>query len=155
MPYKPGLVGGHCISVDPYYLLYKADQVGYHPQVILSGRNVNNSIAKFIADKTMKLMVTRGKNLKEANVLLLGVTFKENFEDVRNTKVVDMASELEDFGCCVDLYDPIADENKFKSLYNRDLIREIDKNKSYDAIIVCVAHDIFKTFDFNLCFSYL
>ncbi|MBQ2441603.1 MAG: nucleotide sugar dehydrogenase, partial [Paludibacteraceae bacterium] len=149
MPYKPGLVGGHCISVDPYYLLYKADQMGYHPQVILSGRNVNNSIAKFIADKTMKLMVTRGKNLKEANVLLLGVTFKENFEDVRNTKVVDIASELEDFGCCVDLYDPIADEKKFKLLYNRDLPHKIDKNKSYDAIIVCVAHDIFKTFDFT------
>ena len=149
MPYKPGLVGGHCISVDPYYLLYKADQMGYHPQVILSGRNVNNSIAKFIADKTMKLMVTRGKNLKEANVLLLGVTFKENFEDVRNTKVVDIASELEDFGCCVDLYDPIADERKFKSLYNRSLLQKIDKNKLYDAIIVCVAHDIFKTFDFT------
>ena len=149
MPYKPGLVGGHCISVDPYYLLYKSELLGYHPQVILSGRNVNNSIAKFIADKTMKLMVTRGKNLKEANVLLLGVTFKENFEDVRNTKVVDIASELEDFGCCVDLYDPIADEKKFKSLYNRDLLHEIDKNKLYDAIIVCVAHEMFKTFDFT------
>ena len=149
MPYKPGLVGGHCISVDPYYLLYKSELLGYHPQVILSGRNVNNSIAKFIADKTMKLMVTRGKNLKEANVLLLGVTFKENFEDVRNTKVVDIASELEDFGCCVDLYDPIADEKKFKSLYNRDLLHKIDENKLYDAIIVCVAHDILKTFDFT------
>ncbi len=149
MPYRPGLVGGHCISVDPYYLLYKSELLGYHPQVILSGRNVNNSIAKFIADKTMKLMVARNKNLKEANVLLLGVTFKENFEDVRNTKVVDIANELEDFGCCVDLYDPIADENKFKSLYNRDLLHKIDSQKQYDAIIVCVAHEIFKTFDFT------
>lgn len=148
LKYRPGLVGGHCISVDPYYLAHKAKSLGYEPQVILSGRRVNNSIAKFIADKTLKLMIQHDHKIKDANVLMLGVTFKENCPDCRNTKVVDIADELEDFGCHVDIYDPWANKNVVKHEYGKELIDSIDENKTYSAIIACVAHNEFKTFDF-------
>lgn len=147
--YRPGLVGGHCISVDPYYLAHKAKSLGYDPQVILSGRAVNNSIAKFIAHKTLKLMIQHDKKIKDANVLMLGVTFKENCPDCRNTKVVDIANELEDFGCRVDIYDPWASAAIVKHEYGKDLIAAVDPNKKYAAIIACVSHDQFKTFDFK------
>lgn len=149
LKYRPGLVGGHCISVDPYYLAHKAKSLGYDPQVILSGRAVNNSIAKFIADKTLKLMIRTDHKILNSNVLILGVTFKENCPDCRNTKVVDIANELEDFGCHVDIYDPWASPEVVKREYGKDLIPAIDPDKPYAAVIACVSHDQFKTFDFR------
>ena len=149
LKYRPGLVGGHCISVDPYYLAHKAKSLGYDPKVILSGRAVNNSIAKFIADKTLKLMIQHDHKIKDSNVLILGVTFKENCPDCRNTKVVDIASELEDFGCKVDIYDPWASPAVVKHEYGKDLIAAVDPDKKYEAIVACVSHNQFKTFDFK------
>lgn len=149
LKYRPGLVGGHCISVDPYYLAHKAKSLGYDPQVILSGRAVNNSIAKFIADKTLKLMIQKDHKIKDSNVLILGVTFKENCPDCRNTKVVDIATELEEFGCCVDIYDPWASAAIVKREYGKELLPAIDPEKHYAAIVACVCHEQFKTFDFK------
>lgn len=149
LKYRPGLVGGHCISVDPYYLAHKAKALGYNPEVILSGRRVNNSIAKFIADKTLKLMIQHDHKIKGANVLVLGVTFKENCPDCRNTKVVDICNELKDFGCNVDIYDPWADPQVVKHEYKADLMPAINPDKKYEAVVACVAHDQFKTFDFE------
>lgn len=147
--YRPGLVGGHCISVDPYYLAHKAKALGYNPEVILSGRRVNNSIAKFIADKTLKLMIQNDKKIKNASVLILGVTFKEDCPDCRNTKVVDIANELEEFGCQVDIYDPWASAEIVAKEYGKQLIPDIDPAKDYSAIIACVSHQQFKSFDFK------
>ena len=149
LKYRPGLVGGHCISVDPYYLAHKAKALGYEPQVILSGRAVNNSIAKFIADKTLKLMIQKDHKIKDSNVLILGVTFKENCPDCRNTKVVDIATELEDFGCCVDIYDPWASPEVVRHEYGKELIAAVDPEKRYEAVVACVSHNQFKTFDFK------
>lgn len=149
LKYRPGLVGGHCISVDPYYLAHKAKALGYDPQVILSGRAVNNSIAKFIADKTLKLMIQKDHRILHSNVLILGVTFKENCPDCRNTKVVDIANELEDFGVNVDIYDPWASNKVIKHEYGKELIPAIDPDKEYAAVIACVSHEQFKTFDFK------
>ena len=148
LKYRPGLVGGHCISVDPYYLAHKAKALGYDPQVILSGRAVNNSIAKFIADKTLKLMIKKDHKILGAHVLMLGVTFKENCPDCRNTKVVDIATELEEFGCKVDIYDPWASPEVVKHEYGKDLIPAIDPDKRYEAVIACVSHKEFAEFDF-------
>ena len=148
LKYRPGLVGGHCISVDPYYLAHKAKSLGYDPQVILSGRAVNNSIAKFIADKVLKLMIQHDQKIKDANVLILGVTFKENCPDCRNTKVVDIATELEEFGCQVDIFDPWASPEVVKHEYGKTLLSAIDPTKHYDAIIACVAHNEFQSFPF-------
>lgn len=148
LKYRPGLVGGHCISVDPYYLAHKARSLGYEPQVISSGRAVNNSIAKFIADKTLKLMIQKDHKILNSNVLILGVTFKENCPDCRNTKVVDIANELEDFGVNVDIYDPWASKEVVKHEYGKELIPAVDPEKDYAAVIACVSHDQFKTFDF-------
>lgn len=148
LKYRPGLVGGHCISVDPYYLAHKAKSLGYDPQVILSGRAVNNSIAKFIADKVLKLMIQHEQKIKDANVLLLGVTFKENCPDCRNTKVVDIATELEEFGCHVDICDPWASPEVVLHEYGKALIPAVDPEKHYEAIIACVAHNEFKSFPF-------
>ena len=149
LKYRPGLVGGHCISVDPYYLAHKAKALGYEPQVILSGRAVNNSIAKFIADKTLKLMIQKDHKIKDSNVLILGVTFKENCPDCRNTKVVDIATELEDFGCHVDIYDPWASPEVVRHEYGKELIAAVDPEKKYEAVVACVSHNQFKTFDFK------
>ena len=148
LKYRPGLVGGHCISVDPYYLAHKAKSLGYDPQVILSGRAVNNSIAKFIADKVLKLMIQKDHKINKSHVLILGITFKENCPDCRNTKVVDIANELEDFGCNVDIYDPWASAEIEKQEYGKELIPVIDPDKQYEAVIACVSHNQFKTFDF-------
>ncbi len=149
LKYRPGLVGGHCISVDPYYLAQKAKSLGYDPKVILSGRAVNNSIAKFIADKTLKLMIQHDHKILHSNVLILGITFKENCPDCRNTKVVDIANELKDFGCDVDIYDPWANADLVRREYGQELIPAIDPDKKYAAIIACVCHDQFKTFDWK------
>lgn len=149
LKYRPGLVGGHCIGVDPYYLVHKAQAVGYHPEVISSGRRVNNSIAEHIANKTLKLMIKEGLKIKDSNVLLMGITFKENCPDIRNTKVIDIYSELTEFGLSVDVLDPWADAEEVYAEYNIKMIKEHDDKKDYQALIVAVAHDQFKTFDFD------
>jgi len=147
LKYKPGLVGGHCISVDPYYLAHKAEQLGYHPDVILSGRRVNDSIAKFIASKVVKLLIAKGGIIKDSNALILGVTFKENCPDVRNTKVFDIYSELIDFGIKVDIYDPWASKEEVRQEYNVELIDRLNDGKKYDSIILAVSHNEFLNLD--------
>ena len=140
----PGLVGGHCIGVDPYYLIYKAKSLGYTPNIILGARHINNGMSKLIADKTIKFMIQKDKKIKNANVLILGVTFKENCPDMRNTKVVDIIKDLKEFGCNIEVYDYWVDKSDKES---KDLpfIDELPLNsKKYDAIVVAVAHDKFK-----------
>lgn len=149
LPFRPGLVGGHCISVDPYYLAHRANSLGYNPEVILSGRRVNNSIAKFIADKTLKLLISAGKKVNNSRILVLGITFKENCPDCRNTKVVDIVTELTDFGCSVDVCDPWANPETVQQEYNIALLPQIDPNRHYDAIILCVAHQQFRSINFE------
>ena len=143
IPFKPGLVGGHCIGVDPYYLAYKAKEVGYHPEVILAGRRINDYMGIFVANKVIKLMIKKSHVINKSKVLVLGITFKENCPDVRNSKVVDVINELKEFGCKVDVYDPVADKEEVKKEYNIDLLDKVDF-KNYDAIILAVAHDEFK-----------
>jgi len=149
LKYRPGLVGGHCISVDPYYLASKAESLGYVPQVILSGRHVNNSIAPFIANKVLKLMIQKTHTIKGSNVLILGITFKENCPDIRNTKVVDIYSELREFSLNVDIYDPWASPQEVKHEYGIDIISKLDDSKKYHAVLLAVSHDEFKVIDFE------
>ena len=142
---SPGLVGGHCIGVDPYYLTHKAKQMGYMPNLILNARSLNDGMGKLIAEKTVKFMVKEDKKIKEANVLVLGVTFKENCPDMRNTKVVDIISELQEYGCNVDVYDYWVDESDKKTKKHIPFIDELPLNSQrYEAIVVAVAHDKFK-----------
>lgn len=143
--FRPGLVGGHCIGVDPYYLTYKAEEVGYNPQVILSGRRINDSMGPYIASKLVKLMINKGQTIKKSNVLLLGITFKENCPDIRNSKSIDVYNELVDFGVNVSVYDPWADPKEVKRNYGFDLADSLDSE--YDAIILTVAHDEFLKLD--------
>ncbi len=147
LKYKPGLVGGHCISVDPYYLAHKATQLGYHPQVILSGRRVNDMMAQFIAGKVVKLMIQKGLNIKGANALILGVTFKENCPDVRNTKVVDIHTELVQFGLNVDVWDPWANKEEVLEEYGLSILDDLPENKKYDVLLLAVAHNEFLALD--------
>ena len=149
LKYKPGLVGGHCISVDPYYLAHKAEQLGYHPQVILSGRRVNDMMAQFIAGKVVKLMIQKGLSIKDADALMLGVTFKENCPDVRNTKVEDIYKELTQFGLNVDVYDPWANAEEVKHEYGIETIKNLIPGKKYDVVLLAVAHNEFLKLDFN------
>lgn len=142
----PGLVGGHCIGVDPYYLTFKAEELGYKPNLILASRQINNSMGKYIADKTIKEMIKAGKVIKNSNVLLLGVTFKEDCPDMRNTKVVDIIEELKDFDINVDVYDPWVDHIESK-WYTHGIIDDpLDGSKKYDAIVVAVGHKKFKAY---------
>lgn len=149
LKYKPGLVGGHCIGVDPYYLAHKAQTLGYHPQVILSGRRVNDNMGAFVADKVVKLMIQKDHKIKGAKALIMGITFKENCPDIRNTRVVDIYHELKGFGVEVDIYDPWADKEEVKYEYNLDIHNEIDNLEGYNAIIVATAHKEFLNFDFE------
>ena len=150
LPFKPGLVGGHCIGVDPYYLTYKAQKMGYKPNLILSSRQINNGMSSFIAKKTIKYLVDKNKNIKDSNILIMGLTFKENCPDIRNTKVIDIIEELNDFGCKVDVYDPWVDKEEEKKTYKSGIINDPFKSdKKYSAIIVAVAHDQFKTIKNN------
>ena len=143
----PGLVGGHCIGVDPYYLTFKAEELGYKPDLILASRQINNGMSKYIADQTIKEMIKAGKVIKDSNVLILGVTFKEDCPDMRNTKVIDVIDELKDFGINVDVYDPWVDPNEEKKWYKHGIISNpLDDNKKYDAIVVAVAHKQFKKY---------
>jgi UDP-N-acetyl-D-glucosamine/UDP-N-acetyl-D-galactosamine dehydrogenase len=143
LPFRPGLVGGHCISVDPYYLTHKAQQVGYYPEVILSGRRVNNAMGGFVADSVVKMMTKRKSQVVDARVLIMGLTFKENCPDLRNTGVIDIIEEMKTYNTLVDIYDPWADAAEAHHEYGLDLISAPEKN-TYDAIIICVAHNQFK-----------
>ena len=149
LKFAPGLVGGHCIGVDPYYLLHKSQFLGYNPQVILSGRTVNNEMGRFVASKTVKLMIRHGIKIVGSKVLVLGFTFKENCPDTRNTKVVDIIDELKDFGVDVDVYDPYALRDEVKEEYGVELLEQMSDIKKYDGIILAVAHDEFKQLDFG------
>ncbi|SFS97233.1 nucleotide sugar dehydrogenase [Sphingobacterium wenxiniae] len=149
LKYKPGLVGGHCISVDPYYLAQKASQLGYHPQVILSGRRVNDMMASFIASKVVKLMIAKDIAIKGAKALVLGITFKENCPDVRNTKVVDIVRDLETYGLLVDVYDPWASSEEVKHEYGIDCHPELVEGRQYEAVILAVAHQEFLQLDIS------
>ncbi|OMP76921.1 nucleotide sugar dehydrogenase [[Flexibacter] sp. ATCC 35208] len=149
LKYKPGLVGGHCIGVDPYYLAHKAEALGYHPQVILSGRRVNDHMGHFVANKIVKLMIEKDHKIKGSKILIMGITFKENCPDVRNTRVVDIYHELIDFGLDVTIYDPWADSEEVKHEYGLDIVTSLNENEIYDGIIIAVAHKEFLTFDFK------
>jgi len=141
----PGLVGGHCIGVDPYYLVHKAKELGYTPNLILGARQINNGMGKYIAEKTIKIMIKKAKKIKDSNILVMGLTFKENCPDIRNTKVIDIISELQDYGVNIDVYEPWIDE-KDKSYYDYNFIENPIKNdKKYEAIVVAVGHNEFKT----------
>lgn len=145
LPFKPGLVGGHCIGVDPYYLAHKSASLGYTPQVILSGRRVNDGIGHFIANKVVKLMIQKEIPVKNAKALILGFTFKENCGDIRNTKVVDIVMELESFGLDVEIHDPVADPAEVKKLMKQGL--QNDLSGKYEVIILCVAHQFYFNLD--------
>jgi UDP-N-acetyl-D-galactosamine dehydrogenase len=140
--FKPGLVGGHCIGVDPYYLTYKAEEIGYRPEMILSGRRLNDGMAEYVALRVIKLMIGRNIQPSGARVLCLGLTFKENCPDVRNTKVADVVKELESFGCRVDVHDPWADPREAEHEYGIRMTLKPDRS-SYDAIVIAVAHKQF------------
>jgi len=145
LPFKPGLVGGHCIGVDPYYLTFKAEELGYKPNLILGARQINNGMGKYIAEQTIKYMIKNDVKVKNADVLMLGVTFKEDCPDMRNTKVVDIIEELKEYDINVDVYDPWVDPNEKKKNYHHGIIKNPFKSdKLYDAIVVAVGHTQFK-----------
>lgn len=146
--FTPGLVGGHCIGVDPYYLTYKAEQMGYHSQIILSGRKINDNMGKYIAENIVKKMIKANKQINGAKVAVFGITFKENCPDVRNTKVMDVIKELEEYGIKVKVVDPVADKEDLKAMYNIELY-ELDEISEIDAAVFAVPHDGFKEFDLN------
>ncbi|MCF6173652.1 MAG: Vi polysaccharide biosynthesis UDP-N-acetylglucosamine C-6 dehydrogenase TviB [Campylobacteraceae bacterium] len=164
LPFKPGLVGGHCIGVDPYYLTHKAQEVGYNPEIILAGRRLNDNMGIYVANQVIKLMIKKGQKIEGSKVLVLGITFKENCPDIRNSRVIDVIEELKEFGCDVDVYDPWADKEEVKREYNLELIcetpQELGPNsklniqnkqmrsdesryflENYNAVIFAVAHD--------------
>ena len=143
LPFRPGLVGGHCIGVDPYYLTHKAQEIGYHPEMILAGRRINDNMALYVAAEIVKLMNVRRIHVKGARVLVLGITFKENCPDIRNSKVVDVVRELEKYGAKVDVYDPWADGGECKHEYGIKPVRSPDRGK-YDATVVAVANREFR-----------
>ncbi len=149
LPFKPGLVGGHCIGVDPYYLAQKAQEVGYHPEIILAGRRLNDTMGKYVAGEIVKLMVKNDIQVKGANALLLGVTFKENCPDIRNTKAIDVYNELLSYNLNVDIYDPWASKEEVKYEYGIDVYNELP-NKKYNAIILTVAHNEFEGIDLDV-----
>ena len=149
LPFKPGLVGGHCIGVDPYYLAQKAQEFGYHPEIILAGRKMNDSMGEYIASEVVKLMIKKDIRIKRAEILVLGITFKENCTDVRNTKVVDLVAELKTYDTNITIYDPWADDNEVMREYGLKSIKKLP-NKKFDAVILSVAHNEFKAVDFKL-----
>ena len=151
LPFRPGLVGGHCIGVDPYYLTHKAVHVGYHPEIILAGRRINDKMGAFVADQLVKLMIKKEHKINNSKVLVLGITFKENCPDIRNSRVIDIIRELKDFGCEVDIYDPWADTEEVRHEYKIDIFTDLKdvQLKKYQGIILAVAHNQFKDMDFS------
>ncbi len=154
LPFRPGLVGGHCIGVDPYYLTHKAQEVGYNPEIILAGRRLNDNMGMYVANQVLKLLIQKEHKIAGAKVLVLGITFKENCPDIRNSRVIDVIKELQEFGTDVVVYDPWADAEEVKREYGLDLIDPSATGyelrvTDYDAVILAVAHDKFKTLDFT------
>ncbi len=150
LPFRPGLVGGHCIGVDPYYLAQKAMELGYNPEIILAGRRLNDSMGPFVSQETVKMMIKKGIPIKDANVLVLGITFKEDCPDIRNSRAIDIVRELETYGVDVDVFDPWATVSAVKHEYGLDLISSInDIDKKYDSIIVAVSHKEFLSLNLN------
>jgi UDP-N-acetyl-D-galactosamine dehydrogenase len=146
LPFKPGLVGGHCIGVDPYYLTHKAQEIGYNPEIILAGRRLNDNMGIYVANQVIKLMIKKGYKVDGARVLVMGITFKENCPDIRNSRVIDVVRELQEFGCEVDVYDPWADPSEVKREYGLGLITEPEISQ-YNAIVLAVAHKEFANMD--------
>ena len=150
LPFRPGLVGGHCIGVDPYYLTHKAKEVGYHPEIILAGRRLNDNMGVYVANQVIKLMIKKGQKIEGSKVLVLGITFKENCPDIRNSRVIDVIRELQDFGCNVDVSDYWADKAEVKHEYNLDLMPDSTLNiQNYDAVVLAVAHDEYKNMNLD------
>ncbi len=149
LPFKPGLVGGHCIGVDPYYLAQKAQEVGYHPEIILAGRRLNDSMGEYVASQVVKLMIKKGIPVNGAQLLLLGITFKENCPDVRNTKIVDVVTALEGYGINVTIYDPWANPEEVRHEYDLTCHSELVSGTKYDSIVLGVAHKEFLELDLN------
>lgn len=147
--FTPGLVGGHCIGVDPYYLTYKAEEVGYHPEVILAGRRINDNMGRFVAGKVVKLMIKAGFRIGTSRALVMGITFKENCPDIRNSRVIDIVEELQEYNVAVDVYDPWADADEVRKEYGVELFRELPERR-YEAIVLAVSHQAFKELDLNL-----
>ncbi len=156
LPFQPGLVGGHCIGVDPYYLTHKAQAIGYHPEVILAGRRINDSMGFYVAEQVIKLMIKKGHTINHARILVLGITFKENCPDIRNSRVIDIINELKSYGCQVDVADPWADPQEVRHEYGLELTslpdlgskKAVENFPHYDGIVCAVAHKQFK--DLNL-----
>ncbi|MDQ2178554.1 nucleotide sugar dehydrogenase [Marinifilum sp. D714] len=148
LPFTPGLVGGHCIGVDPYYLAQKAQETGYNPEIILSGRRLNDGMGEWVASQVVKLMIKKGHAVKNAKLLVLGITFKENCPDIRNTKAIDVINELKEYGSQVDVYDPWADHEEVKEEYGLNLVDSYT-NEKYDGVVLAVAHNEFKEIDLS------
>lgn len=142
LPFRPGLVGGHCIGVDPYYLTFKAEALGYHPEMILAGRRINDNMGKYVAERTVKMLIKAGKPVQGSSVAVLGITFKENVPDLRNTKVVDIISELVDYGVKVKVHDPLADPDEARHYYNLEL-ESLEAMGGVDAVILAVSHSCY------------
>jgi len=148
LPFRPGLVGGHCIGVDPYYLTHKAQEVGYNPEIILAGRRLNDNMGIYVANQVIKLMIKKGHKIEGSKVLVLGVTFKENCPDIRNSRVIDVVRELQDFGCDVEVSDYWADSDEVKHEYNLELKQEVNY-KDYKSIVLAVSHNDYKSLELN------
>lgn len=147
LPFRPGLVGGHCIGVDPYYLAQKAQEVGYHPEMILAGRRINDGMGSFVAQEIIKLMVKNDLSLKKSKILQLGITFKENCPDIRNTRAIDIYRELADYDLSIDVYDPWADAGQVSQELGLDLLDSLPDLDHYDCIVLCVSHRVFESID--------
>jgi UDP-N-acetyl-D-glucosamine/UDP-N-acetyl-D-galactosamine dehydrogenase len=149
LPFRPGLVGGHCIGIDPYYLAQKAQEVGYHPEIILAGRRLNDSMGAYVAGEVVKLMLKAGILVKDARALMLGITFKENCPDIRNTRAIDIYNELLSYGMDVDVFDPWAAPKEVKYEYDIDILTEYPEENGYGVVILAVAHNEFKEIDIS------
>ncbi len=147
LPFRPGLVGGHCIGVDPYYLTHKAEALGYHPEIILAGRRLNDNMGAHVASRLVKLMIQKGQRIQGARVLVLGITFKENCPDIRNSRVIDLIRELEEFGCNIAVHDPWADAAEVRHEYGLELLADPMADGDYDGLVLAVAHDRFRNLD--------
>ena len=153
LPFKPGLVGGHCIGVDPYYLTHKAQALGYLPEVILAGRRINDGMGQYIAAEVVKLMIKKEQRIAKAKVLVMGITFKENCPDIRNSHAIDVVRGLHDFGCRVTVFDPWAAPEDVMREYGRESVKDAAEipEKEYDAVVLAVAHRDFRDFDVRRC----
>ncbi len=148
LPFRPGLVGGHCIGVDPYYLTHKAQEVGYNPEIILAGRRLNDNMGIYVASQVIKLMIKKGHKIEGSKILVMGITFKENCPDIRNSRVIDVIKELQEYGCDVQVADYWADKEEVKREYNLDLVKDVN-NDEYEAVVLAVAHDKYKNMKLN------